>query len=47
MIVKKGIFITVEGIDGSGKSEALNYVKEKLSLSYPNLLFTREPGVVK
>ena len=40
----KGLFITFEGNDGSGKSSALQAVKQELlELGY-DVLYTREPG---
>ena len=40
--MKKGKFIVIDGIRGSGKSTIINYLKEK----YKNkdIIFTREPG---
>lgn len=40
------MFITFEGIDGSGKSTALKKIKEHIKNNYDinNFLFTREPG---
>lgn len=40
--MKKGIFISIEGIDGSGKSTLIHLLKKELSLK--RFLFTREPG---
>jgi len=42
--MKKGIFITVEGGDGVGKSTQLEFIKEYLENRNENALFTREPG---
>ena len=39
----KGLFITLEGGDGSGKSTIALRLKEILSLKY-DILHTREPG---
>lgn len=50
---KKGLFITFEGNEGSGKTTAINLLKEKLEqlkqdekLNY-NIYLTREPGGIK
>lgn len=40
----KGLFISFEGNDGSGKSSALTKVKEKLTNLWLNVIYTREPG---
>ena len=39
-----GRFITVEGIEGAGKSSNLAYIRELLESAGKKLLFTREPG---
>lgn len=44
MIATKGKFITLEGIDGAGKSTHLNWVKSILEDKGKNVLVTREPG---
>lgn len=46
MIVKKNNakFITLEGIDGAGKSTHLNWLAERLRSQGKNVLVTREPG---
>lgn len=45
---RKGLFITFEGPDGSGKSSVINFLKKKVKEVYLNqhteFLFTREPG---
>lgn len=37
-------FITLEGIDGAGKSTHLNWLAERLRAQGKNVLVTREPG---
>jgi dTMP kinase len=46
MILKKNTakFITLEGIDGAGKSTHLNWLAERLRSQGENVLVTREPG---
>lgn len=40
----KGIFITIEGPDGSGKSTQIPYIKDFLEKKGYEVLLTREPG---
>lgn len=40
----KGIFITIEGSDGSGKSTQIPYIKKFLERKGYEVLLTREPG---
>ncbi|MEK7613410.1 MAG: dTMP kinase [Patescibacteria group bacterium] len=40
--MKKGVFIAIEGGDGSGKSSAVQWLKQELGEE--KFLFTREPG---
>lgn len=40
----KGIFITIEGTDGSGKSTQIKLLMDYLSSKGCDILFTREPG---
>lgn len=40
----KGIFITIEGPDGSGKTTVTNKVAEKLAAANIDFIRTREPG---
>lgn len=42
--MKRGIFITVEGPEGAGKSTILGLLNEKLQQEGYSLLLTREPG---
>ncbi len=40
----KGIFITIEGNDGSGKSTIINGIKAEFARRKLDVLFSREPG---
>lgn len=42
--MSKGLFITMEGPDGSGKSTQIQYMKEYFEANHIPCLFTREPG---
>ncbi|HPW53302.1 MAG TPA: dTMP kinase, partial [Erysipelotrichaceae bacterium] len=42
--MKKGLFLTIEGCDGSGKSTASLAVIKKLKKEGYDVLHTREPG---
>jgi len=44
MTATKGKFITVEGIEGAGKSTNLELIKQLLEDAGQQVLFTREPG---
>lgn len=41
---KKGIFITMEGSDGSGKTTQINLLSEFLKKNNYDVIITREPG---
>ena len=41
---KKGLFITVEGVDGAGKSSHLAWLSDALKAQNRNVVLTREPG---
>lgn len=43
-MLKKGLFITFEGIDGCGKSTQLNLLAEYLKSKDLEVIITREPG---
>ena len=43
---KKGIFIVIEGLDGSGKTTQANFLKRKLEKTH-NVLLTAEPSLGK
>lgn len=42
--MKKGCFIVVEGLEGSGKTTAMTTIKRCLAPVVPELVLTREPG---
>jgi len=42
-MIKKGIFLVIEGLDGSGKTTQATLIAEKLSKKY-NVLLTAEPS---
>lgn len=42
--MKRGIFISIEGSDGSGKSTQLSYIREYFERNSIDAVFTREPG---
>ncbi len=42
--MKKGIFVTIEGPDGSGKSTQLNFIKKYFEKLEIEPVYTREPG---
>jgi dTMP kinase len=44
MTVARGKFITVEGIEGAGKSSNLDFIRGLLEQAGHQVLFTREPG---
>lgn len=46
-MVKKGLFITFEGIDGCGKTTQLENVKKLLEENGIDCVTTREPGALK
>lgn len=41
---KKGLLITLEGIEGAGKSTAIEAIKAHLEAQHIPVVFTREPG---
>ena len=41
---RKRKFITLEGVDGAGKSTHINFIKKYLTEKKLNYIFTREPG---
>lgn len=42
--MKKGLFITFEGIDGAGKSTQINMLRDYLEKKGMSVVITREPG---
>lgn len=44
MAVKKGLFITLEGVEGVGKSTNIQFLQAYLNQQGVDLLVTREPG---
>lgn len=45
--MKKGLFITIEGMDGSGKTTQIDMIKEYVSEKGYNVTLAREPGGTK
>ena len=45
--MEKGLFITFEGADGSGKTTQLNLVKDFLEKEGYDVVVTREPGALE
>lgn len=43
-MTSKGLFITVEGVDGAGKSTPLAWMTERLQATGRTVVLTREPG---
>ena len=43
-MIRKTKFITLEGVDGAGKSTHINFIKKYLTDKKINFIFTREPG---
>ena len=43
-MIQKGLFITVEGVDGAGKSTPLAWLTEQLKAIGHSVVLTREPG---
>ncbi|HHV99724.1 MAG TPA: dTMP kinase [Clostridiaceae bacterium] len=45
--MKKGLFITIEGMDGSGKTTQINMIRDYISEKGYNVMLAREPGGTK
>jgi dTMP kinase len=43
-MMRRGRFIVIEGLEGAGKSSALQTIKQYLEPVIPKILYTREPG---
>lgn len=44
MMSKRGYFITIEGVEGSGKTTAMQFLQQQLDIANVNYMVTREPG---
>ena len=42
--MRKGLFLTIEGCDGSGKTTACTSVIERLTQEGYDVMYSREPG---
>jgi len=45
--MKRGLFITIEGMDGSGKTTQINVIRDYISEKGYNVILAREPGGTK
>lgn len=45
--MRKGIFVSLEGIEATGKTTIANLLKEKMKNSEQEVVITREPGGIK
>jgi len=45
--MKKGLLITIEGMDGSGKTTQINMIRDYISEKGYNVVLVREPGSTK
>lgn len=43
-VIKKGLFLTLEGVDGAGKSTHLSFIEQHLVQQGISVVLTREPG---